>query len=100
MEALDALEAACDSDTALITHHLPDLDAILASIRQLPPENHKDFFSRLERIRTIMEGQLLLHAEEMEQLRVQIRAAQRNGQAATAYGRVARIKVKPISNAN
>jgi hypothetical protein len=100
MEALDALEAACDNNTALITHHLPDLNAILAVIRELPPQMHGDLFSRLERIRIIMEGQLLLHAEEMERLRVQIRTTQRSSKAANAYGRVASIKVKPTANAN
>lgn len=99
-EALDALETACDSETALISHHLPDLEAVLQEIRALPPEKHGDLFARLERIRTIMEGQLLLHAEEMERLRAQIRTSQRGGAASNAYRRVAVIKVDKKSSSN
>lgn len=99
MEALDALEAACDNETALLTHHLPDLEAILAVIRELPPESHADLFSRLDRIRMIMEGQLMLHAEEMERLRVQIRTTQRSSAGSNAYQRVAVIKVPKATNA-
>ena len=96
---LDTLEAVCDDKMALVAYHLPELDQIVATIKQLPRDQQQEYMGRLERISMILEGQMLALAEELEVLRKQIPTVQSSNAGTFAYRKIAAvIPVKPIAS--
>ena len=79
------LEAVCDDKDALTSYYLPQLGKIVETIQLLPRGEQEVFFDKLQRISTILEGQMMALSEELEELRKKIPAAQVNKMAARAY---------------
>lgn len=92
-DTLNAMEAACENEEALIAYQVPDVAAVIASIHALPVEQRHELHGRLGHIRNVMEMNLAIYEVEKERLRKQVAAAQANSAAANAYERVAVIRV-------
>lgn len=92
-DTLSAMEAACESEDALVSYHSPDVATVIASIHALPVEQRHELHGRLDHIRNVMEMNLAIYEVEKERLRKQVAAAQANSAAAGACERVAVIQV-------
>lgn len=88
---LDDLEQACGDEDALRRFTRPDVGAAIAAIRALAPEDRARIHGQLDRVRVIMEGNLLLYGARVEQLRCRLQAAQAGNKATGKYRRVAAI---------
>jgi hypothetical protein len=90
-EILDELEQTCNDEEALRRFNQPDMKDMIAVIQALPPHEQAQLHSQLDRVRTIMECNLLLYGERMEALGGKVRAAQASNAASHSYRRVAAI---------
>ncbi len=88
-QALDALEQACEGESELIAFTQPNLNDIIETVKMLPADQRLAIQDRLERVSTIIEGKMMLYAEEMEKLGGQIRNVANTNAATNAYRTVA-----------
>lgn len=94
-QTLDALELACEGDEELVGFNAPDISQIIETIKTLPADERVAIQDRLDRVSTIIEGKMMMYAEEMEKLGGQIRNVANSNAATNAYRTVA---VFPIKN--
>ena len=94
-QALEALEQACESEQDLIAFTQPDLVRMIDAIKGLPHGEQQAVRDRLDRVSTIIEGKMMLYAEELQKLGGQIRNVANSNAASNAYRTVA---VYPVNN--
>ena len=98
-EALDALERACEGDAELISYIAPDINHLIEAIKALPANEREVIQNRLERVSTIIEGKMMMYAEEVERLGSQIKHVAHTSAATNAYRAVAVFPVTPQGGA-
>ena len=92
-QTLEALETACESEMDLRAFRMPELNDAIAAIKALPESEQEEVRMRLDRIGTIIEGQMIGYTEQLEALGGQIRNLRVTSAAAQAYRSVAFIPV-------
>ena len=97
-QTLFSLEQACDSEEDLISYTDPHLNDIIEAIKTLPAHERDIIRERLNRVETIIEGKMMMYAEELQSLGTQIRNVATNSAAASAYRTVAVFPIKPSAN--
>lgn len=97
LKAMADMEAACDSEAALLNVHLPNITELVDALKALPLAYQDDLRDRLERIQIIMESQMLLYAAETERLREAIRAANLPKTSLATKGEIASIRIPVMS---
>jgi len=93
-QALEALEQACESEQDLIAFTQPDLVRMIDAIKGLPHGEQQAVRDRLDRVSTIIEGKMMIYAEELQSLGAQIKNVANNNAAASAYRTAAVFHVK------
>lgn len=93
-QTLAALERACESDEDLVAYSEPNLKEIIEAIKALPADERIVVQDRLNRVSTIIEGKMMIYAEELENLGGQIRKVGNSNVAASAYRTVAVFPIK------
>ena len=93
-QTLEQLETACEGEAELIAFTAPQLEEILGIVKALPEEERAQLQDRLDRISTIIEGQMMLYKEEIEKLGGQIRNVALSNAGTQAYRTVAVIPIR------
>ena len=93
-QTLAALEQACESDEDLFAFSQPNLNEIIEVVKALPADEREIVQDRLNRISTIIEGKMMIYAEELENLGGQIRKVANSNVATSAYRTVAVFPIK------
>jgi len=88
---LDDLEKACGDEAVLRRFVRPDVSEAIAAIASLSAYEREQLHGQLDRIHTIMEGQMLLYSERMEGLRAQLHSMRASNQGTGKYRQVAAI---------
>lgn len=92
-KTLEALERACEGEAELLAFTAPEMAAAIATVKALPDSEREAVQNRLDRIGTIIEGQMMLYKEEMDKLGGQIRNVARSNAATQSYRTAAVIPV-------
>lgn len=93
-EALDALERACEGDSELLSYIAPDVNDLVEQIKVLPADERAAVQDRLERVSVLIEGKMMMYAEEVERLGSQIKHVATSSAATNAYRTVAVFPVQ------
>jgi len=91
---LDSLETACESEGALLSFVMPEVNSIMSTINGLPEAERDAVRDRLDRIGTIIEGQMMLYSEELAKLGNQIRSTALSNAASNSYRTIAVIPIR------
>jgi hypothetical protein len=95
---IESMEIACESEAFLTGFTTPQMEEIMLAVKRLPAQDREALHDRLERIHTIIEGQMMLYAEELAKLGKQITHVGHSNKATQAYRTVAVIPVKPSAS--
>lgn len=93
-QALETLEHACEGEAELIAFTQPDLTRMIEAIKALPLSEQDAVRDRLDRVSTIIEGKMMIYAEELQALGGQIKKVAANNAATSAYRTAAVFHVK------
>lgn len=94
-KTLEAMEIACEGEAELRSFTAPQLAAAIATVKALPEDQRAAVRERLDRISTILDGQMMLYKEEIDKLGGKIRDVAKNNAGTQAYRTVAVIPVDP-----
>lgn len=93
-QALEALEHACEGEAELIAFTQPNLQQLIEEVKALPEPERTEVRDRLDRVSTIIEGKMMIYAEELQSLSSQIKHVGNSNAAAGAYRTAAVFNVK------
>ena len=94
---IEAMELACEGEAQLIGFSQPELTQVLETVKQMPAEERAALHERLERINTIIEGQMMMYQEELDKLAKQITHVGRSNKATQNYRNV--VAIIPVNTA-